>query len=96
MKRAEWRRWYGLKAWRDRRSHQLEEHPLCRFCEAIGIVTEATVADHIKPHRGDADLFFDGALQSLCKQCHDSVKQREESGGEVTIFGADGYPIDHR
>lgn len=94
MKREEWRRWYSRKAWKDRRAHQLSNHPLCRFCEQIGIVTEASVADHIEAHRGDADLFWHGDLQSLCAPCHDTVKQREENGREVPIFDLKGYPID--
>ena len=37
------------------------------------------VCDHIKPHRGDRLLFWDPEnLQTLCKPCHDSTKQREE------------------
>ncbi|WP_262568948.1 HNH endonuclease [Agrobacterium tumefaciens] len=37
------------------------------------------ICDHITPHKGDRDLFFDAQnLQTLCKPCHDTVKQREE------------------
>ncbi len=40
------------------------------------------VADHIRPHRGDPDLFWDeGNLQCLCAPCHNSAKQKEERAG---------------
>lgn len=75
------RRWYKLAAWARRRAAQLAVEPLCRFCMGKGIVTVATVADHVVPHREDAERFWNGALQSLCASCHSSAKQREERGG---------------
>lgn len=55
--------------------------------------TFATVVDHVKPHRGDAVLFWDTTnLQSLCKLCHDSVKQRMERDSRPQV-GVDGWPI---
>ena len=92
----QYRRWYGLKRWKDRRKEQLIASPLCQMCERQGLTTAATVADHIEPHRGDEDLFWFGELQSLCKQHHDSAKQFEENrgyGGEVDLAG---YPLDPR
>lgn len=39
----------------------------------------ATVVDHIMPHRGDMNLFWQHSNhQPLCKHCHDSVKQKQE------------------
>lgn len=73
-----WQRWYGLAAWRKRRSAHLMEHPLCVECAAAGIDEAATVADHITPHRGDWELFIAGPLQGLCASCHSAVKQRAE------------------
>lgn len=60
------------------------------------MVTAANVADHIVKHNGDADLFWDGELQSLCKTCHDSLKQSQEKGGAVAVIGVDGWPIGDR
>lgn len=55
--------------------------------------TFATVADHVTPHRGDATLFWNPSnLQSLCKLCHDSIKQRIENSAKPAI-GVDGWPI---
>jgi 5-methylcytosine-specific restriction protein A len=73
-----WRKWYSLAVWKARRAEQLRRQPLCELCMAAGKVTEATVADHDPPHRGVWELFIAGSLESLCKRCHDSVKQREE------------------
>ena len=85
---------YGLKAWQSRRTHQLTLYPLCAYCLRRGLTTEATVADHVKRHNGDPAEFFGGDLQSLCKPCHDSVKQQEEEQGFSRDVGTDGWPID--
>jgi 5-methylcytosine-specific restriction endonuclease McrA len=43
----------------------------------------ATVVDHIKPHRGDQNLFWEETnWQTLCQRHHDRDKQREERGRE--------------
>ncbi|WP_244295246.1 HNH endonuclease [Paracoccus versutus] len=40
---------------------------------------DATLVDHIKPHRGDKALFWNwNNWQALCTGCHSSVKQRSE------------------
>lgn len=81
--------------WRKRRRLWLLQHPLCRFCEERGRVTQATVVDHIIPHRGDPELFRDETnWQSLCKTCHDSAKQAEERNGYNSATGLDGWPLD--
>lgn len=83
MRRREkpWRRWYSLKAWKIRRRDQLRSEPLCRRCRAKGETVEATVADHVIPHRGDWELFIRGKLQSLCEPCHSGEVQSEERRG---------------
>lgn len=53
------------------------------------------VVDHIKPHKGDAALFWDAAnWQALCPDHHDIVKQREEARGYVQGCDRDGRPTD--
>ncbi|MDH0745743.1 HNH endonuclease [Pseudomonas sp. GD03842] len=72
-------RGYGYK-WQKAREGWLRHHPLCAYCEREGRVTEATVVDHIKAHRGDMALFWNRSnWMSLCATCHSSVKQREEN-----------------
>lgn len=77
------RAWYGTAAWQRRRWDCLVAALFtCARCGVNhGNETRLLVADHITPHRGDPDLFWHGALQCLCKGCHDGVKQSEEKGG---------------
>ncbi len=91
-----YRKLYSRAAWRARRLEQLTREPLCQYCQRMGRVTGATVADHIEPHRGDETRFWHGELQSLCKFCHDSVKAFEEINGYHSMTDRDGYPIDPR
>lgn len=85
--RPEWVKWYKNANWHRLRHSVLSREPLCRFCKKKGIITEATVADHINPHRGDEKKFYDiNNLQSLCKPCHDGTKKKMEASGD---FGCD-------
>ena len=64
-------RGYDAK-WRRARKRFLRSHPLCANCLSQGVLTPATVVDHIVPHRGDHRLFWDEQnWQPLCKACHD-------------------------
>jgi 5-methylcytosine-specific restriction protein A len=92
MSRSPYSQWYTDRKWRKKRAALLAREPLCRMCKAEGRITEATIADHIEPHRGDRQLFWFGALQPLCGNCHSSKKQRMELG-EVVI-GDDGWPME--
>lgn len=66
--------------WRKARLAFLRAHPLCVHCERDGQVTAATVVDHITPHQGDMELFWDSSnWQPLCKRCHD-IKTAKEDG----------------
>lgn len=94
-----WRALYNSAEWKRLRLDQLTDHPLCAFCLAKGRITPATVADHVRPHRGDRALFFDpNNLQSLCDapglRCHSSRKQAIETRGYSDDVGVDGLPID--
>jgi 5-methylcytosine-specific restriction endonuclease McrA len=86
--------WYGTSRWKKRRAAQLRDHPLCAMCLEKGIVTAATVADHVEPHRGDQFSFWFGVLQSLCAHHHNSAKQEKELRGYSTEIGVDGWPVD--
>jgi hypothetical protein len=80
---------YNTAAWRRLRSHQLTVEPLCPMCLASGVTTAANTCDHVIPWRGDLDLFWHGALQSLCAPCHSRFKQSQESGGTKHLHGCD-------
>ncbi len=88
------RKWYKTPAWKIRRRDQLAQAPICAFCDKNGITRLATIADHEPRHNGDWMQFFHGPLISLCKACHDGVKQSEESLGYSVEVGADGWPTD--
>jgi 5-methylcytosine-specific restriction protein A len=91
---AESRKWYASPEWKELRLAALSrDNWLCQDCMGRGITTplsrgkeakdKGTVAhaDHIRPHRGDRDLFFDlDNVQSLCPMCH-SRKTAKEDGG---------------
>jgi len=63
---------YG-RAWNKARSTWLGQHPYCQVCGHL-----ANEVDHIRPHRGDRQLFWAREnWQSLCTSCH-SKKTRAE------------------
>ena len=72
--------WYLLPIWTKRlRPEQLMREPFCRECARLGARTPATVVDHIRPFRGDWQLFVNPANhQSLCKHHHDQKTAREQ------------------
>ena len=73
--------WYSSARWVRERGAFLRAHPLCEECRRQGRITPASQVDHIRPHRGDAGLFWDqGNWQSLCAACH-SRKTAAEDGG---------------
>jgi 5-methylcytosine-specific restriction endonuclease McrA/predicted kinase len=82
---APWRAWYDLARWKKlRRRVFLRDLFTCQRPECGAVIAETSrlVCDHILPHRGDERLFWDeGNLQTLCKPCHDKVKQAEERRG---------------
>lgn len=81
--------------WRKARATYLQRHPLCRMCEQAGRLTPATVVDHIIPHKGDPELFWDETnWAALCAQHHNSTKQRIEKRGHEVGCDTSGIPLD--
>ena len=81
---------YGWQ-WRKARDVFLRAHPLCECdeCRAQGRVLPASVVDHVRPHRGDAALFWDRSnWQALSKRCHDRKTARFDGG-----FGNPRTPV---
>ena len=65
------------RKWRKQRNYFLQSNPLCIMCKHIGMVTAATVVDHVIPHNGNEKLFWDiNNWQPLCKKHHDSDKRK--------------------
>lgn len=71
-------RGYGY-AWQQYRAGFLKQHPLCVDCLRQDRTVEATVVDHVRPHRGNQGLFWDAAnQQALCESCHGKKTARGE------------------
>jgi 5-methylcytosine-specific restriction protein A len=68
---------YGRR-WGKARLAYLADHPFCVDCEREGKQTLATDVDHIIPHKGNTDRFWDSTgWAALCKS-HHSKKTRAE------------------
>lgn len=75
-----YRQWYKTKRWQSLRwSVLVRDNFTCQMCGKLEPNTSQLVADHTEPHRGDQAKFWGGALKTLCKPCHDSLKQRQEA-----------------
>jgi 5-methylcytosine-specific restriction protein A len=91
----EWRKLYKTALWLRGRAHHLRNNPLCVFCLEQGRAEPATILDHIKEHKGDKGLFYDPKnWQSLCKPCHDRIKQKMEKNAHLPEIGLDGWPVE--
>ncbi|MCK5604813.1 HNH endonuclease [Candidatus Pacearchaeota archaeon] len=74
---------YSTRRWRATRELHLSTEPLCRPCKKEGRLVPAVLVDHIKPHKGDEELFWDESnRQSMCDLCH-----RQKSAREDGVFG---------
>lgn len=64
---------YNTSRWKTVSRNFLKANPYCEICGS-----PSEVVDHIIPHRGDEDLFWDrNNLQALCKNCHNFKTQKE-------------------
>ena len=85
-------RGYGY-SWQKRRTAFLRGHPLFEECRKRGRITPATDVDHIRPHKGDPELFWDwDNLQALCHECHSKKTAREDGGFGNGIRRGSGRP----
>lgn len=87
-------RLYNEARWRKTAATWLEYYPCCVLCLVRGRINQGAmdnqtarqrnlIVDHIAPHRGSSDLFWDQSnWQTLCRMpCHDQDKQRHEAAG---------------
>lgn len=73
---------YSRAAWKKLRLSWLRTHPLCVECLREGITNPASIVDHVQPHKGNHQMFFDmNNLQSLCKMHHDRKTYLESISG---------------
>lgn len=67
--------------WRKYRKWFLKRNPLCVECLKEGRTEPATVVDHVTPHRGDMELFWDTSNHAaLCLSHHNAKSARERKG----------------
>ena len=71
------KRGYGRR-WQRESKLYLRSHPQCAVCPQESI-QPATVVDHIVPHRGDMELFWNVEnWQALCASCHNRKSGKGE------------------
>lgn len=80
--RAAWRkqsmRWYKSKRWEEVK--RAFGHKPCELCGAMG----AGVVDHVTPHQGDAELFWEPRnWRRLCIRCHNAKSAKELNEGRA-------------
>lgn len=64
------------RRWSKISQHYLRANPMCVHCGGL-----ATETDHVVPHRGDMELFYDANnWQALCRACHSRKTQAEVMG----------------
>ncbi len=74
-----WRKWYRSKRWRDIRDFHESKFPWCVECQKAGHLVAWTQLDHIVPHRGDYEMFWNPRnRQGLCDIHHGRKTRRGE------------------
>ena len=68
---------YNTTQWRNVRALILQDSPLCKACEEVGLITLAQMVDHIKPVRLGGNFWDRNNLQPLCNSCHASKSAKE-------------------
>ena len=63
---------YWTNRWKRARAIVLREEPLCRMCDRFGIVTKATLVDHVHEIKDGADPFDRSNMMALCHNCHNT------------------------
>ena len=98
----EYRKLYSSKRWQILRRQALTRDAYSCQHAGCGVNLQpgrrsprSAVVHHLKPHRGDMELFFDlNNLQSVCWTCHSGDIQSQEVLGYDTTIGEDGWPVD--
>lgn len=73
-------------AWDKASAGHLKRHPLCLYCDLAGDVEPSTLTDHLYPHQGRQDVFWNRTYWvASCKPCHDAFKQRIERQGRLAL-----------
>lgn len=71
-------KFYNSRTWRKLRRSFLDANPLCVACESNGVVTPATVADHIVPINKGGESLDENNLQPMCARCHNAKSAKDK------------------
>lgn len=66
--------------WEKAAAQWKQENPLCVECDRQGRLTPSAVVDHVRPHKGDEDWFWNQEnWEAICKRCHDTKTRMEQN-----------------
>lgn len=91
-----WRQWYQSAEWKRIRLLAFKrDRYVCQrtgeACIGKGQERNAPVANHRIPHKGDRKLFFSlSNLETVTKEVHDGLIQREEKQAQIAGIANDG------
>jgi 5-methylcytosine-specific restriction protein A len=78
---TEERQWIHSTRWRKASKLFLDQHSLCTECERQERLTPAYLVDHIEPHCGSYEKFWNEEnWQGLCNACHEEKHKGERWG----------------
>lgn len=78
-------KFYNSRTWRKFRKQILNKEPLCRQCDANGLVVQAKVVDHIVRIEDGGAKLDEKNVQPLCAKCHNSKSGKEAHGFKQKI-----------
>jgi len=74
---------YASARWRKCRLYFLAANPCCVKCLERGVYEQATIVDHVVPHRGNEALFWrESNWAGLCKSHHGTKSAKERIGSD--------------
>lgn len=77
---------YADAKWHKASREYRKQHPLCVICMRADRVRPAEVVDHVIPHRGDYERFWDERnWMALCCRCHNSKTRGEGPRGGLVL-----------
>lgn len=81
---------YNSRTWRGFRAAYLLKNPLCVHCKQEGVLTEATVVDHVVRIADGGAKLDENNMQSLCKKHHNRKSGKESHGYRQASKGGMG------
>ncbi len=74
---------YKTARWSKLRAEVLKRDMyMCQLCGAVGEAAGKLVCDHVRGHPPDEteEMFWRGPFQTVCEQCHNTVRAKEDNG----------------